>query len=70
MISPAQCRAARGLLDWSAQTLAEKAGVSRRTITYFEAAQRTPVPAVMKAIREALERGGVSFAEKDGVRRR
>lgn len=70
MVTPAQCRAARGLLDWSRQTLADKAGVSLRTLTYFEGGKRRPVPAVMAAVVAALERAGVEFTEADGVQRR
>ena len=33
---PEQCRAARGLLDWTQEQLAERAGVSRSTIRDFE----------------------------------
>lgn len=35
-LSPAQCRAARGLLDWTQDDLAERAGLSRSTIRGFE----------------------------------
>jgi transcriptional regulator with XRE-family HTH domain len=34
--SPEQCRAARGLLDWTQEELAERAGVSRSTVRDFE----------------------------------
>jgi transcriptional regulator with XRE-family HTH domain len=36
-ICPAQCRAARGLLDWSQEDLAKAAGLSRSTVRDFEA---------------------------------
>lgn len=35
-LTPALCRAARGLLDWTQQDLAERAGVSRSTIKDYE----------------------------------
>lgn len=35
-LSPEQCRAARGLLDWTQERLAERAGVSRSTVRDFE----------------------------------
>ncbi|MCJ8142397.1 helix-turn-helix domain-containing protein [Ancylobacter sp. A5.8] len=35
-LSPEQCRAARGLLDWTQETLACRAGVSRSTVRDFE----------------------------------
>ena len=36
MITSAQCRAARGLLSWSQQNLADRAGVGIMTIHQFE----------------------------------
>ncbi|MCS0493777.1 helix-turn-helix domain-containing protein [Ancylobacter mangrovi] len=35
-LSPEQCRAARGLLDWTQESLAARAGVSRSTVRDFE----------------------------------
>lgn len=35
-LSPEQCRAARGLLDWTQARLASRAGVSRSTVRDFE----------------------------------
>lgn len=36
LITPEQCRAARGLLGWSQSTLAAKANVSKSTVAKFE----------------------------------
>jgi DNA-binding XRE family transcriptional regulator len=65
-ITPAQCRGARGLLDMTQVELAAASEVSLRTIVHFEANQRTPVPAVMTAIRGALEDAGVEFIPENG----
>ncbi|GGE17605.1 hypothetical protein GCM10011390_40930 [Aureimonas endophytica] len=36
ILRPEQCRAARGLLDWTQEELALRAGVSRSTVRDFE----------------------------------
>lgn len=73
-ISPGQCRAARGLLDISQRHLAEAAGVSLTAIKDFESNTRTPRPATLKAIQDAIERAGIMLIPVngggEGVRRR
>jgi len=66
MISPAQCRAARGLLDWSQQRLAEHAGVGVVTIRQLEGENQQPRRATLFVVREALERAGVEFIDENG----
>ncbi|MDZ5646377.1 helix-turn-helix transcriptional regulator [Nitrospirillum sp. BR 11828] len=61
MTTPAQSRAARGMLDWSQEKLADAAGVSLSTIRDFEKGRRTPMPQNLSAIRTALEVVGVEF---------
>jgi transcriptional regulator with XRE-family HTH domain len=61
MISPAQCRAARGLLDWSQQRLAETANVGNATIRNFENGHSSPRNATLDVLRRALEAAGVEF---------
>ena len=63
-ISPAQCRAARALLDLKQDDLARLSEVSKRTIANFEADQMEPRPATLAAIRRALEASGVRFTER------
>lgn len=63
---PAQCRAARGLVNWSQTRLAEEAGVSRATVTSFEAEKRIPIGNNLDAIRSALEVAGVDFIPENG----
>jgi transcriptional regulator with XRE-family HTH domain len=65
-ISPAQCRAARGLLDWSQQDLADASGVGNTTICNFEGGHSSPQQAKLDALRRAFERAGVIFVERDG----
>jgi transcriptional regulator with XRE-family HTH domain len=68
--SPDQCRAARGLLDWSRAQLSKRSGVSVRAIAAFELRENTLISANRKVIRQAFERAGVEFTSGDGVRRR
>jgi transcriptional regulator with XRE-family HTH domain len=56
-----QSRAARGLLGWSQQALADASNVSLATIQFFETDKRTPIPNNLAAIRAALEKAGVEF---------
>jgi predicted transcriptional regulator len=66
MMTPAQCRAARGLLGMTQSDLALSSGVSLRTIAHFEAGERTPIPANHAALRSALETAGVTFIAENG----
>jgi DNA-binding transcriptional regulator YiaG len=66
MISPAQCRAARGLLDWSQQELAKKAGVGVVTVRQLEAGTHQPRRATLDVVRRCLESGGVEFIAENG----
>jgi transcriptional regulator with XRE-family HTH domain len=61
-----QSRAARGLLNWSQNQLADAANIGRATIRRFEAGRRTPIPNNLAAIRRALEDAGVEFISAKG----
>ena len=65
-ISPAQCRAARGLADMTQTQLAQASGVSLRTIAHFEKGQRQPIPANLAALQRALEAAGAIFIDQNG----
>ena len=56
-----QSRAARGLLGWSQQNLADAASVSLATVQFFETNKREPIHNNLTAIRRALEDAGVEF---------
>ncbi len=66
MLTAEQIRAARSLLRWTAQDLAENSGVSWRTIQRLEAA--TGVPSShsknLEAVRRAFEQAGVVFIDQ------
>lgn len=68
--TPAQCRAARALLNWTQATLAEHAGVARKTIADFELATRTLHIRTRRDITSTLEAAGIEFSwdEGQGVR--
>lgn len=73
MITAIQCRAARGLLDWSQQDLADKAGVGIVTIRQLEAGAHEPRRSTLQVVRLAFEAAGVQFiddGEGEGVRLR
>jgi predicted transcriptional regulator len=61
MLSPEQCRAARGWLDWTQADLAAQAHVSLSTIKAFEAGERTPIANNLAAVERALTDAGVSL---------
>lgn len=58
-MSPEQCRAARGWLDWTQAELAHKAGVGLSTVRDFERGERKPIPNNLAAIRAAVEAAGI-----------
>src|SRR6266702_4255767 len=66
MITSAQCRAARALLDWSQQDLAEHAEVGVVTIHQLEAGTSQPRRATLDVIRRAFERASVVFIDENG----
>ena len=66
-LSPALCRAARGLLDWTQNDLAEHAEVSRSTVRDFEGERHDIHRATGAQLRRAFEDHAVVFVAIDGV---
>jgi transcriptional regulator with XRE-family HTH domain len=65
MISASQLRAARGLIGWSQEKLAEKAHVPLVSLLDYEtSARELPDPAAA-SLKHALEQAGVVFAEDE-----
>lgn len=58
-LAPEQCRAARGLLDWTQEHLAERAGVSRSTVRDFERHRHVLHRATEALLITTLEQAGV-----------
>ncbi len=67
LITPAQCRAARALLDWSQPDLAERCGMHVQTISAFESETGSPTKNTLQKISEVLEQSGVEFGPNNGV---
>ena len=66
MVTPAQCRAARGLLDWSQQDLASEAGVGIVTVRQLEAGENEPRRATLVVVKQAFEKAGIDFIDENG----
>lgn len=69
-LSPAQCRAARALLDWSQPDLAKRCGMHVQTISAFENETGTPTRRTLGKITDTLEHGGIEFLPNEGVGRK
>lgn len=61
LLTPAQCRAARALLGWTQATLADRAGIARRTVAHFEVGRRALLVRTRREIAETFQRAGVEF---------
>ena len=59
----AQIRAARGLLGWSQDYLAQGVGVSRATINRIETGVTEPHPATLFVIETELAAAGINFTD-------
>jgi transcriptional regulator with XRE-family HTH domain len=65
MVSSRQIRAARALLGWTQQALADKAVVAVNTLRAIEADKPYPKDETVSAVRRALEAAGVLFITAD-----
>lgn len=65
-ITPATCRAGRGLLDITQKELAAAARVGLSTVKAFEGQQSTPIANNLLAIQVALEAAGIEFIAENG----
>jgi transcriptional regulator with XRE-family HTH domain len=66
MITPEQCRAARGLLGWTQAQLSERASVGVVTVRNFEGLRSTPMRGTLTLLQQALETAGVDFIPENG----
>jgi transcriptional regulator with XRE-family HTH domain len=65
-MTPAQCRAARGLVGMTQTGLAEAAKVGQSTVIDFEKERRQVAQPSVDSIRAALEGAGIEFISENG----
>lgn len=73
MITGRQIQAARALLGWSQQKLADHAKVSRNALERMENGRVVPLASTLGAVWQTLERAGIEFISdqtSEGVRLR
>jgi transcriptional regulator with XRE-family HTH domain len=63
---PAQCRAARALLNITQPELAKLAGLGLSTVVDFEKERRQVSLAAIETIQRALRRAGIEFIDENG----
>jgi transcriptional regulator with XRE-family HTH domain len=66
MISGRQIQAARALLGWSQQDLADKAIVSRNAVNRIENARVDAKTSTIEAMLRALGKAGIQFISESG----
>jgi transcriptional regulator with XRE-family HTH domain len=64
-VIPEQLRAARALLGWSRDVLAEQSGTAAETVQGFESRGSDPKLGTVHKWRRALEAAGVRFIDPD-----
>ena len=65
-LTAAQCRAARALLSWSQDKLADASRVGISTVGDFERDKRRPCDHLLRDIRSSLESAGIEFIAENG----
>jgi predicted transcriptional regulator len=74
MVTPRQIRAARALLGWSQQQLADRAIISVNALARLETGKADSRASTIQAIERALTKAGIEFLPKgdrgEGVRMR
>lgn len=68
-ITHQQIKAARSLLDWTQDDLAERCGLSKYSIVNVESGKTAPQRATLDSIIDALEAAGIEFMD-GGVRKK
>lgn len=68
--TPAQIRAARGLLGWQQADLAKHCGISRTSIAHIENGHTQPSQTNLEKIMQVFWDAGLIFIEEEGLKRR
>jgi transcriptional regulator with XRE-family HTH domain len=66
-LTPAACRAARALLDWTIHDLARHAGIGSATVSIYERGERPAFASTEKKILAAFTAHGVEITNGDGT---
>ena len=66
MITAAQIKAARALLDWTQEHLADRAIISKSAVARLERGDVDTRTSTLKAVQEALEAAGIEFLADGG----
>jgi DNA-binding transcriptional regulator YiaG len=66
VMTPAQSRAGRALLDWSQEELAKASHLGLSTIRDFEKGRRVPTHNNLRAIQHCFESAGIEFIPENG----
>ena len=68
LLTPGQCRAARGFLNWTQDDLAERSGLCRSTVRDFEKGRHDLHLTSAQQIVRTLEEAGILliFSEENG----
>lgn len=70
MITTAQIRGARGVLNWSQGDLSERTGISATSIGSIENGLTQPRDSTLNLIQKAFEDSGIEFLPDDGIRKK
>lgn len=70
IITAAQCRAARALLNWSQPELAERCDIHVQTISNFEKESSTPSKTTLQKITTVFMAADIIFFDEEGVQKK
>jgi len=70
MITTAQIRGARGVLNWSQGDLSERTGISATSIGSIENGLTQPRDSTLQLIQKAFEDSGIEFLPDEGIKKK